>query len=237
MLLYKAVMLRLRHLVAFTLLGGCVTTGVPDWASESTPVHVRIGTHYGLVTVGDNPRPLYSVQGECVGGHRVAVDSARLDRLLKATFRVHRRRLKLSITPDIAPQLERQVRDTLGRLNIETQLLLDTSIVSDACPWAPKDRRGLLKRAKIADVIRSALPRFQTCYEAHLILDRDAAGQAVLVFAVAADGRVLRAALVEDTVGWGVSDCVRKTMMGLQFPKPRGGGIVTVSYPFIFDTR
>ena len=31
-----------------------------------------------------------------------------------------------------------------------------------------------------------------------------------------------------------VEACVQKVMMSLKFPKPRGGGIVVVTYPFVF---
>ncbi len=91
-----------------------------------------------------------------------------------------------------------------------------------------------LSKTEIREPIEAALPRFTACYEVYLRANPAAQGKTVLRFKINAQGRVTKARTIHDTVGTPVADCVRETMRGLLFPKPRWGGNVWVTYPFVF---
>ncbi|MCA9550639.1 MAG: AgmX/PglI C-terminal domain-containing protein, partial [Myxococcales bacterium] len=60
-------------------------------------------------------------------------------------------------------------------------------------------------------------------------------GKISVYFTIAPTGSVANASVRETTMNdANVESCVEKVMRSLQFPKPRGGGIVVVTYPFVF---
>ena len=42
---------------------------------------------------------------------------------------------------------------------------------------------------------------------------------------------------LQSTMGNNVDECVLRVIRQLKFPSPRGGGVVSVSYPFVFTAR
>lgn len=94
--------------------------------------------------------------------------------------------------------------------------------------------KGSLSKAEIAGPIREALPRFKRCYERRLADIPDLRGAVSVHFRITPDGTVDRSLVVEDTVDPQVAACAAARMTELEFPKPRGGGIVVVTYPFVF---
>jgi outer membrane biosynthesis protein TonB len=95
--------------------------------------------------------------------------------------------------------------------------------------------KGSLDKEIIRQVIGSHIPAVRACYEAELSANADLKGRIVYQFTIAADGRVIASALQSSTMKNGkVEDCVRREIRNWVFPKPIGGGIVIVSYPFNF---
>lgn len=68
------------------------------------------------------------------------------------------------------------------------------------------------------------------------VLGADVLGTSVR-FAVAASGTVQMSAVYSSTLGVRrAEDCIAQPVRRWSFPQPDGGGIVVVSYPFVFET-
>ncbi|MBK8013966.1 MAG: AgmX/PglI C-terminal domain-containing protein [Deltaproteobacteria bacterium] len=97
--------------------------------------------------------------------------------------------------------------------------------------------RGALSKEEIGRVIRRNLPRFKYCYEKQLSANPNLSGKVAVYFTVAPTGAVAQASIRESSISDAtVEGCVATVMRSLKFPKPRGGGIVVVTYPFVFES-
>lgn len=95
--------------------------------------------------------------------------------------------------------------------------------------------KGALSKSEIGRVIRRNLSRFKYCYEKQLNANPNLAGKISVYFTIAPTGSVANATVRESSMKDAkVEGCVTKTMRTLKFPKPKGGGIVVVTYPFVF---
>lgn len=95
---------------------------------------------------------------------------------------------------------------------------------------------GALDASLIDGVIKRNLPRFRYCYQRELTKDPNLSGKTTVKFTIIGDGTVSAAVTKSSSVSnSNVESCLNRVMMGLQFPEPRGGGIVLVSYPFVFS--
>ncbi|HUS67729.1 MAG TPA: AgmX/PglI C-terminal domain-containing protein [Kofleriaceae bacterium] len=82
--------------------------------------------------------------------------------------------------------------------------------------------------------IRRKLARIRHCYEKELVVNQDLAGTVMVQFQISPNGAV------QGTSAGGmgnknVEGCVGETVSSIQFPKPQGGGMVNVRYPFVFQ--
>lgn len=92
-----------------------------------------------------------------------------------------------------------------------------------------------ISKIEISRVIRNALSRFKFCYEKELNANPNLQGKVAVKFTIAPTGVVAMADAVDSTIGDPrVEECVVSVMKSLQFPRPRGGGVAVVTYPFIF---
>ena len=97
---------------------------------------------------------------------------------------------------------------------------------------------GGLSKEEIARVLRRANRRLRFCYERTLQRDPNAQGKVSVQFKIAASGRVATSKLVQDTFRQkAVGQCVSGVIKTLKFPKPKGGGVVFVTHPWIFSQR
>lgn len=95
--------------------------------------------------------------------------------------------------------------------------------------------KGSLAKAEIARVIRRNLARFKYCYEKQLSSNPNLGGKIAIYFTIAPTGTVPKASVRETTMNdKTVESCTVSVMKSLKFPKPKGGGIVVVTYPFVF---
>jgi len=95
---------------------------------------------------------------------------------------------------------------------------------------------GTLDRDIIDRVIRQHLSEIRYCYRRQLQMDWDLEGRVVFRFVIAQDGSVASVEVVEsDLANPIVEDCIARRLRRLSFPMPEGGGVVVVTYPFVFS--
>ncbi len=94
---------------------------------------------------------------------------------------------------------------------------------------------GALDKSAISDEVRRHLAQIRYCYQRELTKQPALSGKAVVKFVIGADGMVSSAEIKETTMADpDVESCLCDVIRRMEFPEPRGGGIVIVSYPFIF---
>ncbi len=97
----------------------------------------------------------------------------------------------------------------------------------------PANRRGLLTKRVIREVITSHIGEVRECYEMQLAVDRELQGRLTTRFVISPDGRVEGASSTyAGSVSMPVEQCVLRRLVHWRFPAPSGGGIVVVNYPF-----
>ena len=94
---------------------------------------------------------------------------------------------------------------------------------------------GSLDREIIRRVIRRHRREIKYCYERELIKNKSLAGKVIVSFTISGTGAVVAASAKGGTLGnAAVSSCVASKVRRWSFPEPNGGGIVRVTYPFVF---
>jgi len=97
---------------------------------------------------------------------------------------------------------------------------------------------GSLDKDIIRRIVRAHLGRVRHCYEKALASDASLAGKVTVSFVIGADGSVTSASVKDSTLASeSVESCVLKAVERMSFPKPIGGGVVAVSYPFVFASE
>ncbi|MEW5855432.1 MAG: AgmX/PglI C-terminal domain-containing protein [Myxococcota bacterium] len=94
---------------------------------------------------------------------------------------------------------------------------------------------GSLDKEIIRRVIRENIQQIKYCYERELTRTPGLAGKVQIKFVIGAQGAVQSAVVAESSMNnKTVESCIAGKVRGWIFPKPKGGGIVIVTYPFIF---
>ncbi|MEO1335084.1 MAG: AgmX/PglI C-terminal domain-containing protein, partial [Myxococcota bacterium] len=89
----------------------------------------------------------------------------------------------------------------------------------------------------IRRVIKRHIAQIRYCYERELQVTPGLFGKVSTLFVISAEGGVNQAKVEQTTLkNEKVERCVLSKIRTWKFPKPRGGGIVVVKYPFIFKT-
>jgi pSer/pThr/pTyr-binding forkhead associated (FHA) protein len=95
---------------------------------------------------------------------------------------------------------------------------------------------GALDRSLIDEVIKRNMNQIRYCYQRELTKNPALGGKVVIKFTIAKDGTVSAASTKSSTMGNASAEsCIVGRFLRMQFPQPKGGGIVIVSYPFIFS--
>jgi TonB family protein len=95
--------------------------------------------------------------------------------------------------------------------------------------------RGSLDKEIIRRIIRRHINEVKYCYEQELTRKADLGGRISVTFTIAATGQVVASVVQNSTMGnVRVEGCVVQAVRRWEFPKPLGGGIVIVTYPFNF---
>jgi TonB family protein len=97
--------------------------------------------------------------------------------------------------------------------------------------------RGTLDKHIIRRVIRKRVKHIQFCFEKQLVRDPHLAGRIDVNFTIGPTGKVMSAKVRASTIGIAeMKKCVLDVVKRMRFPKPHGGDVVEVNYPFIFKT-
>ncbi|MFZ5475207.1 MAG: AgmX/PglI C-terminal domain-containing protein [Myxococcota bacterium] len=95
---------------------------------------------------------------------------------------------------------------------------------------------GALDKSLIDAVIKRNMAQIRYCYQRELTKNPSLGGKITVKFVIAKDGTVSSATTKSTTMNNpAVESCINGRFMRFQFPEPKGGGIVIVSYPFIFS--
>lgn len=95
---------------------------------------------------------------------------------------------------------------------------------------------GSLDASLIDEVVKRHASAIRYCYQRELTKDPSLAGKVVVKFTIGGDGRVSRAGIKRSSLGSGAAEsCITRRFHTMQFPEPKGNGIVIVSYPFMFS--
>jgi hypothetical protein len=97
------------------------------------------------------------------------------------------------------------------------------------------DIKGSLDKDIIRRVIRRAMPGIKFCYEQALAQNPGLGGKVKIFFVIAPNGAVSSASPTSG-IQADVDSCVARKISQLSFPAPQGGGIVEVTYPFLFQS-
>jgi TonB family protein len=94
---------------------------------------------------------------------------------------------------------------------------------------------GGLDRDVIARVIQRHQSEIKFCYEAELQRDPSLGGKVAVAWTIDPGGSVSEAAVSESSMGSAaVERCILDRLRRWRFPEPRGGGVVAVTFPWIF---
>ena len=96
--------------------------------------------------------------------------------------------------------------------------------------------KGSLSREQIEGVIRANLDQIVECYEQELRPCPALASKIVVRFVIGDDGKVIQSEVKKSTLADPkVESCMLLKIRNWKFPRPPGGGIVDVTYPFVFQ--
>jgi FHA domain len=94
---------------------------------------------------------------------------------------------------------------------------------------------GSIDRELIRRVVRSHLDQLKYCYEVQLTKNPKLSGKVAVKWVVTEQGTVSSSVVAQTTTGNNELDtCVAGRVLTWVFPKPKGGGVAVVTYPFIF---
>ncbi len=95
---------------------------------------------------------------------------------------------------------------------------------------------GGLDKDVIAKVIRRHQGEIKYCYESELNKDPSLAGKVAVAFVIDSTGAVSDASVSETTLNNAAAErCMVSRIRRWKFPEPKGGGVVSVTYPWLFS--
>ena len=98
------------------------------------------------------------------------------------------------------------------------------------------DVTGSLDKRIIQKVVNQHKSEIKGCYEKELVKKKGLQGKITLKWTIDATGGVPNAFVTETTMNnSSVENCLVNSITHWRFPAPKGGGIVIVSYPFVFE--
>lgn len=124
----------------------------------------------------------------------------------------------------------RELVDTMNRLYDSGVRLV---VLDDEDEGLTLPTHGTLDKEVIKGVITQHLVEVKHCYDRGLA-HRSMSGRVMVHFVVASNGTVGAAIVQDSTLGDNdVERCITDAVKTWTFPKPTGGGLVVVSYPFV----
>jgi hypothetical protein len=109
--------------------------------------------------------------------------------------------------------------------------LSDPPLIRPSAPIA----MGSMDKEQIRQVIRRNIHQIRACYEAQLAKHPTLAGKISIRFVIAVNGTVSESNVAQaSTNNPELETCLATHVRTWIFPNPKGGGVVIVTYPFIF---
>ncbi len=97
---------------------------------------------------------------------------------------------------------------------------------------------GALDKSIIDRIVKQHLAKIRYCYQKELNKNPKLFGKIIVKFVIAKDGSVSTASTKSSTMRNPIVEkCINSRFMRMRFPAPKGGGIVIVSYPFMFNAQ
>ncbi len=94
---------------------------------------------------------------------------------------------------------------------------------------------GSLDPDLITRTVHEHAGQIRTCYESELSRTPGISGRIIMRWVISGEGNVVRAATAETQMNSAkVEACLASSINGWVFPRPKGGGIAIVNYPFTF---
>ncbi|HEY1099572.1 MAG TPA: AgmX/PglI C-terminal domain-containing protein, partial [Myxococcota bacterium] len=94
---------------------------------------------------------------------------------------------------------------------------------------------GSLDPEIIRRIVREHAGQIRYCYESELTRTPGIFGKIIMKWVINGEGKVMQATTAETQMkNANVENCLASRIKGWVFPKPKGGGIVIVNYPFVF---
>jgi len=94
--------------------------------------------------------------------------------------------------------------------------------------------RGALDKEIIRRIIRRHINEVKYCYQKELQANPELYGRIIIQFTISPTGQVVSSVVQQTTMNnRAVETCIAMAVRRWLFPKPKGGGIVIVSYPFV----
>jgi pSer/pThr/pTyr-binding forkhead associated (FHA) protein len=94
---------------------------------------------------------------------------------------------------------------------------------------------GSLDPEIIRRIVREHAGQIRYCYESELTRTPGIFGKIVMKWIINGEGRVMQAQVAETQMkNANVENCLATKIKTWSFPKPKGGGMVVVNYPFVF---
>ena len=95
---------------------------------------------------------------------------------------------------------------------------------------------GSLDKELIRQVIHRNRGQIRYCYESQLTSHPNLHGKVAIKFVISASGTVAQSQVAQsDVKNAELETCVAGRVRTWVFPKPKGGGVVIVTYPFVFS--
>ena len=96
--------------------------------------------------------------------------------------------------------------------------------------------QGTIDREAVAKTVNSHLQEVRACYERALLKEPALSGKVVLEWTISTAGKVVTAKTKTSTLrNSAVEACILQSLKTWQFPMAKGG-VVIVSYPFLFNS-
>jgi TonB family protein len=94
---------------------------------------------------------------------------------------------------------------------------------------------GNLSKEEITKVLKRHGNEVRSCYEQSLRLKPTLEGKIAVKFIVGATGDVLQTEIASDTLNdENLKACMLNVVRSWKFPEPKGGGNVSITYPWVF---
>ena len=110
----------------------------------------------------------------------------------------------------------------------------------DPTPVLVPEAEAPLSPEEVRTVIRAKIGEIRGCFDAGLARQPGLGGRLVLRFTIDARGRAQDISVIEDELHEAeatVAPCLLAALPRWQFPLPRDGGSMTLSYPFVFTAE